>query len=76
MGKVTIEVLHLDKAYRMRAKKSIIMHAGGGMLKVNVGRMARILVVTTVEVVIPRRNELSTEQWREYARDEATRGQH
>ena len=56
MGRATIEVLHLDKTYRMRARKSIIMHVVGGMLKVNVGWMVKILVVTTAEVVMPRRN--------------------
>ena len=56
MGKVTTEVLHLDKTYKMRARNNIIMHVVGGMLKVNVGRMVRITVVTTVEVVTPRRN--------------------
>ena len=56
MGKVTIEVLHLGKTSRMRARKSIIMHVVGGMLKVNVGRMVRMLVVTIAEVVTPRRN--------------------
>ena len=56
MGKVTIEVLHLDKTYRMRARKNIIMHVVGGMLKINVGWMVRILVVTTVEVITLQRN--------------------
>ena len=56
MGKVTIEVFHLGKTSRMRAKKSIIIHVVRGMLKVNAGRMVRILVVTTAEVGTPRRN--------------------
>ena len=55
MGKVTIEV-HLNKTYRMRARKSMIIHVVGGMLKVNVGRMVRITVVTIVEGVTPRRS--------------------
>ena len=56
MGKVTIEVPHLGKTSRMMARRSIIMHVVGGMLKANVGRMVRILGVTTAEVVTPRRN--------------------
>ena len=55
-GKVTIKVLCLDKTSRMRARRSIIMHVEGGMVKVNVGRMVRVLVVTTAEVGTPRRN--------------------
>ena len=47
MDKVTIKVLHLDKTYEMRATKSIIIHVVGGMLKVSVGRMVRITIVTT-----------------------------
>ena len=54
--KVTIEVIHLDKTSKMKVKRSIIIHVVGGTLKVSVGRMARIMVVTTVEVVIPQRN--------------------
>ena len=56
MGKVTIEVLHLGRTSIMKVRKSTIIHVVGGMLKVNVGRMVRITVVTTVEVVTPRRN--------------------
>ncbi len=56
MVKVTIEVLRLDKTSRMRARRSIITHAGDGMCRVNVGRMVRMLVVTTAEVGMPRRS--------------------
>ena len=56
MVKVTTEVLHLGRTSKMRARRSIIMHVGGGMLKVNVGRMVRMLVVTTMEVGMPRRS--------------------
>ena len=56
MVKVTVEVLCLGKTSRMKARRSIIMHVGGGMLKVNVGRMVIMLVVTTAEVGMPRRS--------------------
>ena len=56
MDKVTIDVLHLGKISRMKERKSFNNHVVGGMLKVNVSRMVRIMVVTTAEVVISRRN--------------------
>ena len=56
MDKVSIEVLHLDITYIMRARKNFIIRVVGGMLRVNVGRMVKITVVTIVEVVTPRRN--------------------
>ena len=56
MVKVTIGVLHLGRTSIMKVRKIFIIHMVGGMLRVNVGRMVRIAVVTTVEVVTPRRN--------------------
>ena len=56
MAKVTIEVLHLDKTSRMKVKRSIIIHVVGSTLRVSVGRIVKIMDVTTAEVVTPHRN--------------------
>ena len=53
--KVRIEVFHLDNTSRMRARRSIITHAGDGMLRVSVSRMVRMWVVISAEVGMPRR---------------------
>ena len=54
--KVTIEVLRLGKTSKMRARGSTITHVGDGLLRVNVGRMIRMGVVTTAEVGMQRRS--------------------
>ena len=56
MDMVTIEVRHLDKTFRMKVRRSIIIHVIGATLKVSVGRMVKIMVVTTAEAVTPQRN--------------------
>ena len=56
MDKVTIEVLYLNKTFKMKARRTFTIHVVGGMLRVNVGRMVKITVATTVEVVTPRWN--------------------